>query len=79
MGCLLFFAHGIFAEFLKVLGVFTKNFGYVVACGVRFKEVASVEFSACSASSADFAVLADATSALEVAFISEFEVELTLL
>ena len=78
-GRLLFFAHWVFAEVLKVFGVFTQNFGYVVACGVRFKEVASVEFSACSASSADFAVLADATSALEVAFISEFEVELTLL
>ena len=76
---LLFFAHGVFAEFLKILGVFTQNFGYVVACGVRFKEVASVEFSACSASAADFSVLADAASAFEVAFIAEFEVELTLL
>ena len=68
-GRLLLFNPGVFADFFKVLGVFTQNLRDIVACGVRFKEVACVEFSACSASAADFSVFANSASALDVALV----------
>ena len=49
---------------------FAKYFGHVCACGVAFEEVSCVVFGACSAASADFAVLADSALALNVAFVS---------
>lgn len=59
-----------FHDFLTQLGVLFENLGDIVACGVRSKQVTSVEFSACSAATADFAILAVAASAFEVVLVS---------
>jgi len=57
--------------FFEGFGIFTKHFRYVVAGWVAFKEVACVVFGACSASAADFSVLANSTFALKVALVTQ--------
>ncbi len=59
--------------------LFAQDFGDVRARWVGFEQVAGVVFCSCSASAADFAVLADAALAFDVALVTELKVQSRLL
>ena len=50
--------------------LFPQHSWYVIAGWVGLEEIASIIFSTCPAASADFAVLADSTSAFQVILVS---------
>ena len=57
----------------------TQDFGHIYAGRVGFEQVTGVILSAGSAATADFAVLAQAAFALDIALVPQFKVEIAVL